>query len=231
MTSPSGVIVSPGHPNTYPHGANCTWFISVDPGNLIRLSFDSFNLEYHSNCNYDYVELYDNGTVETGTKLDATELLKNKAHRTGPALAIDKGGQCPPRRTVCPPNRPLPPGGNAYQIGQQQTGLSAVQAFCGRSVPPSVTSTDSLLTLLFVSDTSLSVEGFSARYVSINASTDCSESFTSSTGSFFSPNYPNYYPNGRDCFFTITVQVNLQIMLNFTDFELEVPRRPATLTL
>uniref|UniRef100_A0A8C6WU56 CUB domain-containing protein n=1 Tax=Neogobius melanostomus TaxID=47308 RepID=A0A8C6WU56_9GOBI len=56
MTSPSGVIVSPGHPNTYPHGANCTWFISVAPGNLIRLTFDSFNLEYHSNCNFDYVE-------------------------------------------------------------------------------------------------------------------------------------------------------------------------------
>uniref|UniRef100_A0A3B4B209 CUB domain-containing protein n=1 Tax=Periophthalmus magnuspinnatus TaxID=409849 RepID=A0A3B4B209_9GOBI len=69
MTSPTGVIVSPGHPNTYPHGANCTWFISVSPGSLIRLSFDSFNLEYHTNCNLDYVELYDNGTVETGTKL------------------------------------------------------------------------------------------------------------------------------------------------------------------
>ncbi|XP_072307339.1 cubilin [Eucyclogobius newberryi] len=164
MTSPSGVIVSPGHPNTYPHGANCTWFISVAPGNIIRLNFDSFNLEYHSNCIRDYVELYDNGTVETGTKLGR---------------------------------------------------------FCGRSVPPSVTSTDSLLTLLFVSDSSLSTEGFSARYVSINATSDCSESFTSSTGSFFSPNYPSYYPSGRDCVFTITVQVNLQIMLNFTGFELE----------
>ncbi|CAL1576609.1 unnamed protein product [Knipowitschia caucasica] len=164
MTSSSGVIVSPGHPNGYPHGANCTWFISVAPGNLIRLSFDSFNMEYHTDCNFDYVEIYDNGTVETGTKLGR---------------------------------------------------------FCGRSAPPSITSTDSLLTLLFVSDNSLSVEGFSARYVSLNATTDCSEAFTSPTGTFSSPNYPSYYPTGRDCFFTITVQMNLQIMLNFTDFELE----------
>lgn len=42
--------------------------------------------------------------------------------------------------------------------------------YCGRSVPPSITSTDNLLTLLFVSDSSLAKEGFSANYVSINAS-------------------------------------------------------------
>lgn len=69
LTSPSGAITSPGHPSVYPHGANCTWYISVSPGNLIQLLFESFNLEYHTNCNFDYVEVYDNGTVQTGTKL------------------------------------------------------------------------------------------------------------------------------------------------------------------
>ncbi|XP_070708966.1 cubilin [Pempheris klunzingeri] len=164
LTSPSGTITSPGHPTSYPHGANCTWYINVAPGSLVRLSFDSFNLEYHINCDFDYLEVYDNGTVQTGTK-----------------------------------------------IGR----------YCGRSVPPSITSTDSVLTLLFVSDSSLVSEGFSARYVSINATTDCGETFTSPTGSFTSPNYPEYYPNNRDCIIKIIVQVNMQIMLNFTDFELE----------
>ncbi|XP_060950209.1 cubilin [Limanda limanda] len=164
LTSPSGTITSPGHPTNYPHGANCTWYISVSPGNLVRLSFESFNLEYHSNCNFDYLEVYDNGTVQSGTK-----------------------------------------------IGR----------YCGRSVPPSITSTDSLLTLLFVTDSSLGTEGFSASYVSLNATTDCSDTFTTTTGSFSSPNYPNYYPNNRDCIFKITVQVNMQILMNFTNFELE----------
>ncbi|XP_045916959.1 cubilin [Micropterus dolomieu] len=115
LTIPSGTITSPGHPTNYPHGANCTWYISVTPGNLVRLSFESFNLEYHVNCNFDYLEVYDNGTVQTGTK-----------------------------------------------IGR----------YCGRSVPPSITSTDSMLTLLFVSDSGLSSEGFSASFVSLNATTD-----------------------------------------------------------
>ncbi|KAM4534255.1 cubilin [Odontesthes bonariensis] len=164
MTSPSGIITSPGHPTSYPHGANCTWYISVVPGHLIRLSFDSFNLEYHVNCNFDYVEVYDNGTVQTGDK-----------------------------------------------IGR----------YCGRSLPPSITSSDNQLTLLFVSDASLTDEGFSANYVSINATTDCGGTFTSPTGFFSSPNYPDFYPNRRDCIFKITVQLNMQIRLNFTNFDLE----------
>uniref|UniRef100_A0A3B4F981 Cubilin n=1 Tax=Pundamilia nyererei TaxID=303518 RepID=A0A3B4F981_9CICH len=164
LTGPSGTITSPGHPSSYPHGANCTWYINVSPGNLIRLTFESFNLEYHANCNFDYLEVYDNGTVQTGNK-----------------------------------------------IGR----------YCGRSVPPSITSTDNQLTLLFVSDSSLNTEGFSASYISINATTDCGQTFTTPTGSFSSPNYPQYYPNSRDCIFKIIVDVNMQIMLNFTDFELE----------
>ncbi|XP_047455679.1 cubilin [Mugil cephalus] len=164
LTSPSGTITSPGHPNNYPHGASCTWYINVPPGNLIRLTFDSFNLEYHVNCYFDYLEVYDNGTVETGNK-----------------------------------------------IGR----------YCGRSVPPSITSTDNVLTVLFVSDTSSSTEGFSANYISFNATTDCGQTFTTPTGSLSSPNYPDNYPTSRDCIFKIIVQINRQIMLNFTDFELE----------
>ncbi|XP_021476232.2 cubilin [Oncorhynchus mykiss] len=164
LNAPSGSLTSPGHPNNYPHGANCTWYISVAPGNLIRLSFTSFNMEYHISCNYDYVEVYDNGTVATGTKLGR---------------------------------------------------------YCGRSVPPSLTSTDNLMTVLFVSDISLATEGFSANYVSIDATTDCSETFTSPTGELSSPNFPSNYPNNRQCIYKIIVGVNMQIMLNFTDFNME----------
>lgn len=57
--------------------------------------------------------------------------------------------------------------------------------------------------------------------LSLSLSLDCGATFTSSTGSFFSPNYPAYYPKNRDCIFKIIVEVNMQIMLNFTDFQLE----------
>lgn len=50
---------------------------------------------------------------------------------------------------------------------------------------------------------------------------DCSEVFRSPTGEFSSPNYPDNYPTNRECVFRIIVEVNMQIMLNITDFELE----------
>uniref|UniRef100_W5MX16 Cubilin n=1 Tax=Lepisosteus oculatus TaxID=7918 RepID=W5MX16_LEPOC len=171
LTESSGTVTSPGHPTNYPHGANCTWYITAAPGHIIRLSFTSFNLEYHHECLYDYVDVYDNGTTATGSLLGR---------------------------------------------------------YCGRSVPPSLTSTDNLLTILFVSDASLATEGFSAGYVTINATTDCAEVYTSPTGTLTSPNYPNNYPMNRECVYKIIVETNRQIMLNFTDFMLEGPYPPCS---
>ena len=62
LTKPTGIIQSPGHPNIYPHGINCTWYIVVQPGYLISLIFRRFHLEFHYNCTNDYLEVYDTGS-------------------------------------------------------------------------------------------------------------------------------------------------------------------------
>ena len=36
---------------------DCEWTITVDPGNQILLNVTEFELEHHSNCNYDYLEI------------------------------------------------------------------------------------------------------------------------------------------------------------------------------
>ncbi|XP_060048215.1 cubilin [Erinaceus europaeus] len=65
FTQPKGTIQSPGHPNIYPHGVNCTWHIFVQSGYLIHLTFEQFHLEFHYNCTSDYLEVYDNEFSET----------------------------------------------------------------------------------------------------------------------------------------------------------------------
>ncbi|XP_030055456.1 cubilin isoform X1 [Microcaecilia unicolor] len=164
LTAPQGSITTPGHPTHYPHGINCTWFITVQPGYLIRLMFTTFNMEHSSNCIFDYLEVYDNDTTDPGSKLGR---------------------------------------------------------YCGRSIPPSITSSDNTMTLLLVTDASIASEGFSANYISIDASRACNEDFTDASGVFTSPNHPNNYPNNRECIYTITVGTNKQIRLNFTQFILE----------
>ncbi|KAG8443219.1 hypothetical protein GDO86_011865 [Hymenochirus boettgeri] len=165
LTATEGSISSPGYPMVYPHGINCTWFISVPIGNLIRLTFSSFNLEHSVSCLYDYLEIYDNTSA---------------------------------------------------------TMESRVGRYCGQSIPPSITSSGNTMTLLLFTDSSVAVEGFSATYNTINASTVCDVSYIDPSGIFTSPNYPNRYPNNLDCIYTITVETNKQILLNFTTFILSV---------
>ena len=63
----TGTFSSPGHPNIYPHGVTCHWYITVDPGMVIRLTFNTFNVERNENCRYDNVAVYDNSSsTDTG---------------------------------------------------------------------------------------------------------------------------------------------------------------------
>ncbi|XP_066440814.1 cubilin [Eleutherodactylus coqui] len=164
MTTPEGTVISPGYPNVYPHGVRCMWLISVQPGNLIRLSFSAFNLEHSLSCAQDHLDIYDNATDTKG---------------------------------------------------------SPIGSYCGRSIPPTITSSDSTMVLSLVTDHSLTgAEGFSADYVSINASTVCGATYTEATGTFTSPNYPADYPANKECVFTISAGRNMQIRLNFTSFDL-----------
>ncbi len=62
LTGSDGTITSPGHPEVYPHGVVCMWVIKGKPGEIVRLTWDSFSLEASSNCRWDVVEIYDNST-------------------------------------------------------------------------------------------------------------------------------------------------------------------------
>lgn len=163
LTESSGIIQSPGHPNIYPHGVNCTWHILVQPGHLIHLEIRQFHLEFHYNCSRDYLEIYD--TVSD----------------------------------------------------------TSLGRYCGKSIPPSLTSNTNSLKLIFVADADLAYEGFVINYEATDASAACLEDYTDESGIFTSPNFPSNYPNNMECIYRITVETSQQIALHFTDFSLEEP--------
>ena len=45
-----------------------------------------------------------------------------------------------------------------------------IYRFCGSQGPPTMTSTNNVMTVVFVSDRSIAMEGFSASYTTINGS-------------------------------------------------------------
>jgi cubilin len=65
-----GIISSPGHPEVYPHGVQCTWVIRGEPGQVVRLTWTSFSTEGGSICGYDFVQVWDNSSVfRNGTSM------------------------------------------------------------------------------------------------------------------------------------------------------------------
>jgi len=57
-TSENGNFSSIGYPNKYQNRARCDYDIKVRQGNMIKLDFQSFDLEYSLTCRYDYLKIY-----------------------------------------------------------------------------------------------------------------------------------------------------------------------------
>ncbi|XP_021927790.1 cubilin [Zootermopsis nevadensis] len=97
--------------------------------------------------------------------------------------------------------------------------------FCGNSIPPVLTTTGNVMSVVFKSDYSASRKGFSAAYTIMDSSTMCGGTYFTTMGSLQSPNYPSYYPNRKDCTWIISAPAGQQIKLNVTDFSLKKSNR------
>ncbi|TWW71481.1 Cubilin 460 kDa receptor, partial [Takifugu flavidus] len=62
VTAPSGEIHSPSYPNSYPNNVDCSWVISVEPNHRVFFNFSDLDIEFHSNCSWDYVAIHDGPT-------------------------------------------------------------------------------------------------------------------------------------------------------------------------
>ncbi|XP_014605735.1 PREDICTED: cubilin-like [Polistes canadensis] len=64
LKSAKGDIVSPNYPQPYGHNAECIWRIVVAAGSTVQLIVVDFDLEHHTKCRYDFVEISE-GTTRT----------------------------------------------------------------------------------------------------------------------------------------------------------------------
>ncbi|CAB4021953.1 Zinc metallo ase nas-6 [Paramuricea clavata] len=69
LTHSKGNITTPNYPNKYPSKQDCIWIIKVPVHKLLKLRFLSFDVERHSQCRYDYVEIRD-GSSQRSTLLE-----------------------------------------------------------------------------------------------------------------------------------------------------------------
>lgn len=59
-----GRLESPNYPLDYLPSKECVWKITVPRGYQVALKFQSFEVENHDSCVYDYVEVRDGATED-----------------------------------------------------------------------------------------------------------------------------------------------------------------------
>ena len=75
ITTPGTVIISPNHPNNYDNNRDCQ--ITIHFSERVRILFEAFNIESHSSCAYDYLEVRDGDSSTSdliGSKLCGTSI-------------------------------------------------------------------------------------------------------------------------------------------------------------
>ena len=45
------------YPDVYPPKINCVTLIEAAPDHVIRVTFETIDIEYHDTCLYDYIEV------------------------------------------------------------------------------------------------------------------------------------------------------------------------------
>ena len=56
-TTSGGTINSPGWPENYQNMIYCAWIIEVNTGSSIKLTFESFGVEYEDKCEFDFLSI------------------------------------------------------------------------------------------------------------------------------------------------------------------------------
>lgn len=64
MDDAEGRLESPNYPLDYLPNKECVWKITVPKGFQVALKFQSFEVENHDSCVYDYVEVRDGPTQD-----------------------------------------------------------------------------------------------------------------------------------------------------------------------
>jgi len=110
------------------------------------------------------------------------------------------------------------------------TAAPLIAKLCGSTIPAPLHSHTNVLTVRWVTDSSVTDAGWTAAYLTSDEHpvhpSGCGgpELLTAPTGNFSSMNYPNNYDNNAQCQWEIEVEVGMRINLIFTAFDIEPER-------
>ena len=78
ITVSGTTIISPNYPSEYESSSDCFAFIRFSADQIVSLTFEEFNVEKHSRCNYDYLAVCDGNLCDGDGDSDVVTLIGSK---------------------------------------------------------------------------------------------------------------------------------------------------------
>ncbi|XP_078542277.1 low-density lipoprotein receptor-related protein 12 [Lissotriton helveticus] len=202
MRAPSGIITSPGWPFEYPARINCSWYIRANPGEIITISFQDFDIQGSRRCSSDWLTI--------GTYRNAEGYRACGSTIPAPYISLQDHVWIKFHSDE-----------NISRKGFRLSYFSVFQP-CTYNQFQCLSRYTKVYTCL---PESLKCDG-NIDCLDLGDEIDCDVPTCGQWlkyfyGTFSSPNYPDFYPPGSNCTWLIDTGDHRKVILRFTDFKLD----------
>nr|XP_046916877.1 tolloid-like protein 1 isoform X2 [Dermatophagoides farinae] len=200
IVAENGYLQSPYYPDEYRPNKECIWHITVPDGYQVALKFQSFEIENHDNCVYDYLEIKDGYTDTSpmlgrfcGHKIPA-DIRSSTNHLYVKFVSDSSVSKA---------------GFSATFIKEMNECLDSnhgcehecINTYGGYHCECRI--------------------GYELHSDGKKCEDACGGLIESSNGTISSPSFPDLYPPNKNCIWKIVAPEGFRILLNFTFFDLE----------
>ncbi|XP_038060664.1 bone morphogenetic protein 1 homolog isoform X1 [Patiria miniata] len=200
ISKESGMLQSPNYPDDYRPDKSCVWYLTMPEGFQVGLNFQSFEVERHDNCIYDYVEVRD------GHEDDSPLIGKY----CGYLMPEDIKSSSNKLRVKFVSDGTVNKGGFSADFFKEDDECSKNNGGC-----------EQICVNTIGSYRCECEPGFELKADGESCEVACGGFLTSLQGNITSPSYPDLYPRDKNCVWHLVAPSLYRISLQFLSFELE----------
>ncbi|CAH0558861.1 unnamed protein product [Brassicogethes aeneus] len=195
-----GHLESPNYPEEYHPNKECIWRITVPESYQVALKFQSFEVENHDNCVYDYVEIRD------GLSKDSSILKVHCGYKV-PDNIISSSNELMVKFVS---DGSVQKAGFSALIMKEFDECSTINHSCEQDCKNTIGSYECTCRI-----------GYELHSDGKKCEDACGGIFNNGNGTITSPSFPELYPLNKNCVWEIRAAPQYRITLNFTHFDLE----------
>ncbi|KAF4084475.1 hypothetical protein AMELA_G00129260, partial [Ameiurus melas] len=215
LTQSRGEFFSPNYPNNYPNNANCTWRLLAGEQQVVSLNFTFVTLE----SGWDFIRVYNGPTAQhslLGSLTGNQRATFNSSSRYMTVVFSSDG-------SVTPQGFRAEWTFKNFSSCRDHCGYNGTLCSCTSSCQSYGNCCSDYYNYCFPANTTptTTTPTTTTTTTTTPGGAPCGGTLTQSRGEFFSPNYPNNYPNNANCTWRLLAGELQVVSLNFTFVTLE----------